>query len=87
MAERDEFDPTGVIAESYRITSIGAPECRSVFLDWVLSLRPPATPATAIPVLLARHGTVGHPMTETLRAGLIAAAPPQRRGGARARAR
>ncbi len=80
--DRDETDPTGVIAESYRIDGIDAAQCRSIFLDWALSLREPATAASAIPILMDRHGSAAdHPMTHTLRAGLEAAAPARRRGG------
>ena len=36
--ERDPLDPKGLIRESYRIEGITEGECRSVFLDWALSL-------------------------------------------------
>jgi len=36
--ERDADDPKGLIRESYRIEGIGMAECRSIFLDWALSL-------------------------------------------------
>ena len=32
-------DPKGLVRESYAIDGITAPECRSVFLDWALSLK------------------------------------------------
>ena len=36
----EEADPKGLIRESYRIEGIEAPECRSIFLDWAISLPP-----------------------------------------------
>ena len=86
---RDRIDPAGVIAESFRSVGIGASECRSIFLDWVLSTdMPSGGPAAAIAVLLARHGArhPDHPMTEVLRAGLQAAPRRARRLGRAARA-
>lgn len=85
---RDATDPRGVIAESYRIDGIGAADCRSIFLDWVLSTdMPSAGPASAIGTLLARHGAEhpDHPMTAVLRAGLQDAPQRGRRGGRAAR--
>ncbi|MGS4944746.1 hypothetical protein ACVDG3_04665 [Meridianimarinicoccus sp. RP-17] len=85
---RDGIDPKGVIAESYRIDGIGAAECRSIFLDWVLSTdMPSGGPATAIIALLTRHGDShpDHPMTGVLRAGLQDAPRRGRRGGRAAR--
>lgn len=85
---RDRIDPKGVIAESYRIDGIGAAECRSIFLDWVLSTdMPSAGPAAAIAVLLDRHGAdhPDHPMTDVLCAGLQGAPQRVRRGGRAAR--
>ena len=35
---RDPLDPKGLIREAYRIDGITAGECRSIFLDWALSL-------------------------------------------------
>jgi hypothetical protein len=81
---RDRIDPKGVIAESYRIDDIGAAECRSIFLDWVLSTdMPSGGPAAAIALLLKRHGGrhPEHPMTAVLRAGLEDAPRRMRRGG------
>lgn len=86
--QRDRIDPKGVIAESYRIDGIGPSECRSIFLDWVLSTdMPSGGPAAAIAVLLTRHGARNpdHPMTDVLRAGLQDAPRRTRRGGRAAR--
>jgi hypothetical protein len=82
-----ELDPKGLIRESYRIDGIGLPECRSIFLDWAISV-PAGTEAHAlIPDLLAHYGqdAPDHPMTQVLREGLAAPAPGGRRGGRRAR--
>ncbi|EAR50865.1 hypothetical protein OG2516_00140 [Oceanicola granulosus HTCC2516] len=80
---RDENDPKGLIGEAYRMKGIGRAECRSIFLDWALSLTDGRSPEQAIPELLARHeeGDETHPMTETLREGLAAPPRPTRRGG------
>lgn len=78
-------DPKGLIAEAYRIEGIGTGECRSIFLDWALSLPRDAEARDHIEALLARHGAPGHPMTEVLREGLARSAAPRRRGGASGR--
>ncbi len=85
MRKGDEIDPKGLMEDAYRIDGISEPECRSIFLDWALSVQATGDVAELIPVLLERHGTEGHPMTEVLREGLAQAAPPRRRGGRRGR--
>lgn len=87
MAEADPCDPKGLIRESYLMVGITAAECRSIFLDWALSLPVDADPTLPALALLARHGgsVPDHPMTATLRAGLTPAAPPRRRGGRQGR--
>ncbi|ROU00205.1 hypothetical protein [Histidinibacterium lentulum] len=82
---RDEFDPKGLVAEAYLIEGIGTGECRSIFLDWALSLPAESDSRVAIATLLERHGVEGHPMTGVLREGLAAPARRGRRGGARGR--
>lgn len=76
-------DPKGLIRESYRIEGITPEECRSVFLDWALSLSEDWTAARAIPALLALYEQTnpGHPMNTVLRAGLGDLPVPKRRGG------
>lgn len=82
-------DPKGLIRESYRIEGIGAAECRSIFLDWALSLAPGTDPAEAMRVVLAAYGAGEnqhpenqHPMSNVLAEGLTRAeALPARRGG------
>lgn len=82
-----ELDPKGLIRESYRIDGITEPECRSIFLDWAISV-PAGTDARAlIPGLLAHYGEAApdHPMTTVLRDGLAEAGKTGRRGGRRGR--
>jgi len=87
MDERDEADPKGLVREAYRIEGITGGECRSIFLDWALSLPPGVAGPTMIPQLLARYGAgmPDHPMTQVLTDGLGAAEAPRRRGGRAAR--
>ena len=85
MSKGHKDDPKGLITEAYRIEGIGAAECRSIFLDWALSLPVGAEPRSHIEALLARHGEEGHPRTEVLREGLTRAGAPRRRGGASGR--
>ena len=83
-----ELDPKGLIRESYRIDGIGLPECRSIFLDWAMSVPAGAEARALIPGLLSAYAgdAPDHPMTQVLRDGLAAPAPASgRRGGARAR--
>ena len=79
----DRADPKGLVRESYAIEGITLGECRSIFLDWALSLAAGVEVAGAIRALLAQYGMGApeHPMTGVLRAGLTGAEPPQRRGG------
>lgn len=85
----DLDDPKGLIRESYRIEGIGPPECRSIFLDWAMSLPEGHDSAAAIARLLERHRTAAadHPMTQVLREGQTTLTTPRRRGGWRGRAR
>jgi hypothetical protein len=86
---RDPLDPKGLIHESYRIEGITAPECRSVFLDWALSLPSGQDTQAAIAEMIACYGAEHpeHPMTQVLREGLASAGPARRRGGWRSRPR
>jgi len=83
----DEFDPKGLIFEAYRIDGITKSECRTIFLDWALSVSIEADQKTMIQVLLDRHRTDGHPMNEVLNEGLASISAPKRRGGWRSRNR
>jgi hypothetical protein len=86
--ERDPLDPKGLIREAYRIDGIDKSECRSIFLDWALTVEA-GNHHGAISDLVARHGPAhpDHPMTRVLREGLQRAEAPRRRGGWRGRQR
>ncbi|MBY5988902.1 hypothetical protein [Roseovarius atlanticus] len=85
----DALDPKGLIREAYRIEGITPGECRSIFLDWALSVDGEGDNRARLERLLERHGDAGpdHPMTSVLREGLQSSQTPKRRGGARARER
>lgn len=85
----NEHDPKGLIFEAYRIDGIGKPECRSIFLDWALSLPVERDTHKTLGVLLDtyRADYPKHPMTEVMQEGRIGMAAPRRRGGWRSRAR
>ncbi|NNE51812.1 MAG: hypothetical protein HKN30_05355 [Sulfitobacter sp.] len=82
-------DPKGLIFEAYRIPEITEGECRSIFLDWALSLPLETDTGTAIRALLKSYeGTAPeHPMTLVMKEGLRSMAAPRRRGGWRSRPR
>jgi hypothetical protein len=82
-------DPKGLIFESYQIEGITGEECRSIFLDWALSLPVDADTPEALSALLAQYepGHPGHPMNQVMRDGLVGMAKPRRRGGWKSRKR
>jgi len=81
----DKHDPTALIREAYRM-DIGELECRTIFLDWALSLPVGADAQAAIAVLVDRYAdNAAHPMTAVLREGLETTAQTGRRGGRRGR--
>ncbi len=89
---QSEIDPKGLIYQAYRIDGITSSQCRSIFLDWALSLPEGHDSGAAIAALLARFGTEtpdapDHPMTEVLQQGQTKVTNPRRRGGWRGRAR
>ena len=85
--ETDPFDPKGLIRESYQIEGITMPECRSIFLDWAISVPLGEDSRDWVQDLLARYGAdhPGHPMTGVLQEALAPASAAKRRGGARGR--
>ncbi|MEX0350718.1 MAG: hypothetical protein AB3N15_14955 [Paracoccaceae bacterium] len=87
--ETDLLDPKGLIREAYRIDGITPQECRSIFLDWALSLANGVDQKTALRSLHGRFASEHpeHPMTEVLAQGMAAAQTPRRRGGWRSRER
>lgn len=84
-----QFDPKGLIRESFRIDGIKPEECRSIFLDWALSLPGGQDTATALRTLLDQHADApdDHPMKAVMQDGLTGIATPRRRGGWRSRPR
>ena len=85
----DALDPKGLIVEDYRIENVTEKECRSIFLDWALSLPADRDQTQALTELHAAYATENaeHPMTKVLREGLQTAQAPKRRGGWRGRDR
>ena len=79
----EEADPKGLVRESYRIEGITAGECRSIFIDWALSVPVDVDTAEALRSLLAHYmpGNEDHPMTSVLTEALVAPAAPRRKGG------
>ena len=82
-----EADPKGLVRESYRIEGITLGECRSIFVDWALSLPVDAPMKDAIRVLIAEYALAepAHPMSTVLEDGLMTPDAPKRRGGRAAR--
>jgi len=78
-----EADPKGLVRESYAIEGITAPECRSIFMDWALSLPNGAEVGPPLAVLIGHYGVrwPDHPMTQVLHEGAAPAPEPRRRGG------
>jgi hypothetical protein len=74
----DPNDPKGLIHEAYQIDGISDGECRSILIDWALSLAPEDDPHAALGVLHARHAPThaDHPMTLLLQEGLTRAVRP-----------
>lgn len=80
-------DPRGLIRESYRIEGITEGECRSIFLDWAISVPVGEESAEHVRALLQKYEPCApdHPMTQVLREALSPATRTGRRGGARGR--
>ncbi|WP_281982917.1 hypothetical protein [Thalassorhabdomicrobium marinisediminis] len=85
MAKGDATDPKGLIEEAYRIEGISTAECRSIFLDWALSVA--GDSRRAVRALQDRHRDKDedHPMSRVLAQAVDDGAPPVRRGGRRGR--
>ena len=82
----DYNDPKALIRESFNIEGINIEECRSIFLDWALSLPNDVDAKKIIPLLIEKYNDKKeHPMLLTLREGLIITVSPTRRGGRRGR--
>ena len=86
MMKGDYNDPKALIRESFNIEGITIEECRSIFLDWALSLPNDVDAKKIIPLLIDKYNDKKeHPMLLTLREGLITTVNPTRRGGRRGR--
>ncbi len=71
-----DTDPKGLIRESYRIEGISDAECRSILVDWALSLPDGQDQRAALQSLLDIYGGDDtHPMTALLREGLMRPRP------------
>lgn len=83
----DPMDAKGLIQESYRIEGIGIAECRSIFLDWAISVPVGIESGDWVRALLEKYRGQhpAHPMTQVLQEALVPAAKPSRRGGAQGR--
>lgn len=86
------LDPKNLIRESFAIDGIGMAECRSIFLDWALSLPDGLDQVAACRDLLsyyapaAKSAAQAHPMvTVLLQAAQAQPTPARRRGGRAAR--
>lgn len=90
MKKRDpQRDPKGLIFDSFQIEGITPAQCRSIFLDWALSLPDGAETTATLKDLLAEYEDqyADHPMTKVMQDGLLTMAAPKRRGGWRSRPR
>ena len=85
--DTDAIDPKGLIRESYRIDGITGGECRSIFLDWAISVPVGEDSRVHVQSLLDRYADEApdHPMTQVLREALADAGRARRRGGAQGR--
>ena len=85
--ELSEADPKGLVRESYAIEGITAGECRSIFMDWALSLPVDFHAPDALRVLIAHYALAApeHPMSKVLEEGLASPDPARRKGGRAAR--
>ncbi|WP_137112313.1 hypothetical protein [Rhodobacter sp. SY28-1] len=81
--ELAEADPKGLVRESYRIDGITAGECRSIFMDWALSIPVGRSVPDAARVLIDTYARTApdHPMSTVLHEALAEPAAPRRRGG------
>ena len=79
-----KVDPRGLLFEAYRIHGIKVPECKTIFLDWVLGLENDIDIYSAIEAALDEYqkGNPKHPMTLVLIEGLeVDKKAKGRRGG------
>ena len=86
-AQLKQADPKGLVRESYAIDGITLGECRSIFIDWALSLPAGADTPGCLEVVLAHYAAPmpDHPMSSVLRDAQTVTSTPKRRGGRAAR--
>ena len=82
-----EIDPKNLIAESYQIEGITSSECRSIFLDWALSIPIEKDSTLLISKLLIYYQdeSKDHPMTLLLSSSLELKGESRRTGRRRSR--
>ena len=82
-----EIDPKNLIAESYQIEGITSSECRSIFLDWALSIPLEKDSPLLISKLLIYYQdeSEDHPMTLLLSSSLELKGENRRTGRRRSR--
>ncbi len=87
VMDLSEADPKGLVRESYAMEGISEAECKSIFIDWALSLKAGINPIGALRALIAQYalGRDDHPMSLLLTQALLAPSDPKRRGGRRGR--
>jgi len=87
--EKNANDPKGLIRESYRIEGITSAECRTIFLDWALSLPVGTDQQTALKAVYDQYSELhsDHPMTQVMLDGMQQITTPRRRGGWKTRNR
>ena len=82
-----QADPKGLVRESYNIEGITAAQCRSIFLDWALSLANGQDVRPALATLIAHYPPLHayHPMNRVLDEAQSPVPAPVRRGGRKSR--
>lgn len=82
-----QADPKGLVRESYAMDGITLGECRSIFIDWALSLPAGADTPDCLAIVIAHYAAPqpDHPMSSVLRAAQTMTDAPKRRGGRAAR--
>lgn len=82
-----DADRKGLVRESYRIDGITYAECRSIFIDWALSVPVGVDTTDALRSVIAFYALQApdHPMSKVLHEALVPADAPRRKGGRAAR--
>jgi hypothetical protein len=83
----EEADRKGLVRESYAIEGISYAECRSIFVDWALSVPVGLDTSDALRSVIAHYALdrPDHPMSRVLTEALVPAEAPRRKGGRAAR--